>query len=326
MKVGITCDLRQAYLDLGYGEEETAEFDRDDTVEAIETALRSLGFETERIGAVHDLVSALAAGKRWGLVFNIAEGYHGAARESQVPALLDAYRIPYTFSDAAVLGLCLHKGLTKRIVRDLGLPTAAFAVVRDEADLHELDLRYPVFAKPDAEGTSKGIDDRSIAESPSELLSVCHRLWQKFSQPVLVEEFLPGREFTVGVLGTGREARCLGAMEVQIVEDAADDVYSFENKMNYLQNVRYVAVEGSLKEACCQHALKVWRGLGCRDAGRVDLRMDAHGVPNFLEVNPLAGLNPTHSDLPILARLHSLPYDALIGEIVSSAQRRMQTR
>lgn len=326
MQIGITYDLKESYKQMGYSDEQAAEFDAADTIDAIEHSLSLLGHVSDRIGGIIDLTHRLVTGHRWDLVFNIAEGYHGAARESQVPALLDAYRIPYTFSDAAVLGLCLHKGLTKRIVRDLGLPTAAFAVVRDEADLHELDLRYPVFAKPDAEGTSKGIDDRSIAESPSELLSVCHRLWQKFSQPVLVEEFLPGREFTVGVLGTGREARCLGAMEVQIVEDAADDVYSFENKMNYLQNVRYVAVEGSLKEACCQHALKVWRGLGCRDAGRVDLRMDAHGVPNFLEVNPLAGLNPTHSDLPILARLHSLPYDALIGEIVSSAQRRMQTR
>lgn len=323
MHIGITYDLKEAYKQMGYTDEQAAEFDADDTIDAIEQSLQVLGHSVDRIGGIADLTRALATGSRWDMVFNIAEGYYGAARESQVPSLLDAYRIPYTFSDPAVLGLCLHKGLTKRIVRDLGLPTAAFCVVRDEIDLLGVDLKYPVFAKPDAEGTSKGIDDRSIAESPAALAEVCRRLWQKFSQPVLVEEFLPGREFTVGILGTGRAARCLGAMEVLIVTDAADEVYSFDNKMNYQQNVRYVALEGGLRDVCCEHALRVWRGLGCRDAGRVDLRMDAAGIPNFLEVNPLAGLNPRHSDLPILARLQQISFDVLIREIMDSALSRV---
>ncbi|HSL93443.1 MAG TPA: D-alanine--D-alanine ligase [Bacillota bacterium] len=323
MHIGITYDLKEAYKQMGYSDEQAAEFDAADTIDALEQSLGLLGHSTDRIGGIVALATRLVAGDRWDMVFNIAEGYHGAARESQVPALLDAYCIPYTFSDPFVLGLCLHKGLTKRVVRDLGLPTAAFVVVRDETDLLQVDLDYPVFAKPDAEGTSKGIDDRSIAESPAELESVCRRLWKKFDQPVLVEEFLPGREFTVAILGTGRSARCLGAMEVLIVDDAADEVYSFDNKMNYQQNVRYVALEGSLRDTCCQHALRVWQGLGCRDAGRVDLRMDAAGTPNFLEVNPLAGLNPRHSDLPILARLQRMSYETLISEIVDSALKRV---
>ena len=308
---------------MGYSDEQAAEFDAIDTIDAIEQSLQLLGHTTDRVGGITALATRLVAGERWDMVFNIAEGYHGAARESQVPALLDAYRIPYTFSDPAVLGLCLSKSLTKRVVRDLGLPTADFAVVRDEADLAQVELKYPVFVKPDAEGTSKGIDDRSIATSPAELESACRRLWRKFDQPVLVEEFLPGREFTVGILGTGRAARCLGAMEVLIVTDATEDVYSYDNKMNYQENVRYVSLEGSLRETCCQHALRAWQGLGCRDGGRVDLRMDAEGIPNFLEVNPLAGLNPKHSDLPILARLQQMPYETLIEEIVKSARVRI---
>ena len=323
MHIGITYDLKTAYKEMGYSDEETAEFDTDETIDGIEKSLQSFGYTTDRIGGVKALAKRLVAGQTWDLVFNIAEGYRGLGRESQVPALLDAYGIPYTFSDAIVLGLCLHKGLTKRIVRDLGVPTARFSVITDEADLEMVQLDYPLFAKPVAEGTSKGIDDRSIVNDREELLAVCRRLLAKFGQPVLVEEFLPGREFTVGIVGTGSDARCLGVMEVVIVADEADEVYSFENKMNYQHNVRYTSIENQLEKLCCDYALQVWRGLSCRDGGRVDFKMDAHGLPHFLEVNPLAGLNPSHSDLPIVARLHGVPYDDLIGEIVHSALKRL---
>ena len=129
MKVGITYDLREEYLCEGFSLEETAEFDKPDTIDSIEEALQLLGHETERIGHVRSLVARLAGGSRWDLVFNIAEGLSGFGREAQVPAVLDAYGIPYTFSDPLVLSLTLHKGMTKRVVRDLGIPTPGFAVV-----------------------------------------------------------------------------------------------------------------------------------------------------------------------------------------------------
>ena len=122
MKIGLTYDLRSEYLKMGYSELETAEFDRDDTIEAIESTLHELGYETERIGHAKQLAKALTTGKRWDLVFNIAEGLHGIGREAQVPALLDLYEIPYTFSDPLVMSLTLHKGLTKRVLRDAGVP------------------------------------------------------------------------------------------------------------------------------------------------------------------------------------------------------------
>ena len=212
MRIGLTYDLRSEYVALGYTEDETAEFDRDDTIEAIETALKRIGHETERIGNVHRLVERLAQGNRWDLVFNIAEGLKGIGREAQVPAILDAYGIPYTFSDPLVMSLTLHKGMTKRVVRDAGVPTAEFTVVERLEDAGEARFAPPYFIKPVAEGTGKGISSTSIVRRRKDLTDACRRLLEAYHQPVLVETFLPGREFTAGMIGTGSAARVVGTM------------------------------------------------------------------------------------------------------------------
>jgi len=323
MKIGLTYDLREEYLALGYSEEETAELDKPATIEGLESALRAGGHETERVGNHFALMAALAAGRRWDLVFNIAEGLRGMGRESLVPCLLDAFDVPYTFSDPMVLGLSLHKGMCKRVLRDLGVPTAPFLVVDRLEDLERLDLRFPLFAKPVAEGTGKGISAASKIGDAGALRRTCAELLDKFEQPVLVEEFLPGREFTVGVLGTGPAARTVAAMEVKF--RANDSIYSYENKENYLERVDYALLrEPALLRRVTDVALDAWRGLGCRDGGRVDLRLDDHDQPMFMEVNPLAGLNPIDSDLPIMCRLIGWPYEELIGEIVRSAVSRIE--
>jgi D-alanine-D-alanine ligase len=324
MKIGITYDLRDDYIAQGYDREAAAEFDNPETIEAIEGVLQGLGFETEPIGSVRRLVAKLAAGERWDMIFNIAEGTNGISREAQVPALLEAYGISYTFSDPLALCLALHKGMTKRVIRDLKIPTPSFAVVTAEKDVETIDLPFPLFAKPVAEGTSKGISRYSKVSGIRELRKVCSRLIDKFRQPVLVEEYLPGREFTVGITGTGDTAVVLGVMEILFGKNA-DEVYSFRNKDNYRELVDYALVEGAVAERCAGVALASWRGLGCRDAGRVDIRMDAGEAPHFIEVNPLPGLNPLHSDLPILAGLRAISYRQLIGKIIESAFLRTPT-
>ena len=173
MLVGLTYDLRQDYLDEGYGEEETAEFDRVDTIDAIARTLEELGYRTDRIGHVRRLVTRLAAGDRWDIVFNIAEGLRGYGREAKVPALLDAYGIPYTFSDPLVCALTLHKAYTKNVVRDSGIPTPDFAVVERLEDVDRVGLSYPLFAKPLAEWTGKGVTAASKARTPEDLSRVC---------------------------------------------------------------------------------------------------------------------------------------------------------
>jgi D-alanine-D-alanine ligase len=324
MKVGLTYDLRADYLAEGYGEEETAEFDRPDTIDAIEDALRELGHETVRIGNLRALAARLVAGERWDLVFNVAEGLRGVAREAEVPALLEAYDVPCTFSDPMVLALTLHKGMTKRVVRDLGIPTAPFAVVEDEAGLDLVDLPFPLFVKPLAEGTGKGIDASSKVRDRAGLVETGLRLLARHRQPVLVETFLPGREFTVGVVGTGRDARALGALEVRLRPGAEENAYSYINKERCEELIDYVLVEDDEARSACELGLAAWRGLGCRDGGRVDLKSDRHGVPNFIEVNPLAGMHPAHSDLPILCAQLGIPYLELIRAIVDSARARLR--
>jgi D-alanine-D-alanine ligase len=319
VRVGITYDLRQDYLLEGYGEEETAEFDRKETIDAIAGALGELGFAPDPIGHARKLAARLCAGDRWDVVFNIAEGLYGMGREALVPALLDTYRIPYTFSDPMVLGLTLHKGMTKRVIRDLGIPTPAFAVVESEADIERVDLPYPLFAKPVAEGTGKGITAASKIKDRDELRRAASMLLARFGQPVLVETFLPGREFTVGIVGTAEAAEVVGTMEVELRAEAEAEVYSYVNKENCEQLVSYRLASDAMGRAAAEVALRSWRGLGCRDGGRVDVRADAAGVPSFIEVNPLAGLHPEHSDLPIICTLAGVSFRALIERIMRSA-------
>ena len=326
MLIGLTYDLRQEYLDAGFTEDETAEFDRISTVEAIEAALRELGHTTDRIGHARQLISRLARGDEWDLVFNIAEGLSGIAREAQVPAILDVYGIAYTFSDPLVMALTLHKGLTKTIVKAGRVRTPAFAVIEGAADIDSIELPFPLFAKPVAEGTGKGISPTSVANDKAALAAVCEQLLVTYQQPVLVETYLPGREFTVGILGTGQCARPLGTLEIILRENAEEGAYSYVNKERCEELVEYRLVwadEDRQVRSAEQVALAAWRILGCRDAGRVDLRCDAEGRPNFMEVNPLAGLHPEHSDLPILASKVGRSYNELVEQIVESAAPRV---
>lgn len=323
MNIGITYDLREEYLAMGYSREAVAEFDCIETIDAIDGALKSMGMQTVRIGHIRNLVHRLAGGERWDLVFNIAEGVSGFGREAQAPAVLEAWNIPYTFSDPMVMSLTLHKGMTKRIVQSLGYPTPEFAVITTPADIAAIQIPCPLFVKPVAEGTSRGISDNSRVENPADLRHVCLQLLESYQQPVLVETFLPGREFTVGILGTGDAARAIGVMEVALTQNAESDSYSYLNKAEWETRVRYMLADGIHATRMEQMALGIWRGLSCRDGGRVDFRMDANGNPSFLEINPLAGLNPSYSDLCILARLKGISYFHLIESIVHSALSRV---
>ncbi len=323
MRIGLTYDLRSDYLALGYGLEETAELDAEDTIAGLEKAIAAGGHETERIGRLDELAAALAAGRRWDMVFNIAEGLYGLGRESAVPALLDAHRIPYVFSDPMTLALTLHKGMTKRVVRDLGLATPDFAVVADMEDAEQVDLPFPLFAKPVAEGTGKGVESASKIRNRDELLSVCRTLLEKFDQPALVETYLPGREFTVGVVGNGREAKVVGVMEILLKDGAAPEGYTYANKADYEKVCEYKLADDAEANEAATLALAAYRGLGVRDAGRADIRMDARGKASFMEINALAGLNPTHSDLPIMCALSGVSYETLIGMILDAAMKRV---
>jgi len=322
-RIGLTYDLRDDYLAMGWSEEDVAEFDSVGTIDALDSTISSLGYETDRIGTVRHLCARLVRGDRWDLVFNIAEGVGGRGREAQVPSVLEAYGIPYTFSDALVSAATLDKAIAKRLVADAGLATARFALIRAPEEVDAVSLRFPVFVKPNSEGTGKGIDGRSCVRSREQLALACGELLRRYRQPVLVEEFLPGREFTVGILGTDGDARVIGTMEIMVKDIGSDRIYSYQTKEECDSMVLYARLDaGDLKERTEGLALAAYRTLECRDAGRVDIRLDVAGEPCFIEVNPLAGLHPTHSDLPMIATREGMSYTELIDGIVRSALKR----
>lgn len=322
--LGIVYDLRSDYLREGFTAEQVAEFDSEETIMSLADGLRDLGYEVELIGHARALAKRLVAGDRWDLVFNIAEGVSGRSREAQVPALLEVYGIPCTFSDPLVCAMTLDKALTKRMVASAGLATPRFRVISSEDELAGVELNYPLFAKPNAEGTGKGVDATSRIENPKQLRQVCRRLLAKFSQPVLIEEYLPGREFTVGILGTGAEARVLGTLEVAVRADAPTRDYGYVVKEKCEKFVEYLPVpRDGLRAEIEQLALVSYRVCECRDVGRVDIRLDALGRPSFIEINPLPGMHPTHSDLPMIATSEGISYRNLLEGIIHSASRRV---
>ena len=320
MKVGLTFDLRSWYIDRGYSMDETAEFDKQETVDAIENSIKLMGHETEPIGNTFQLIEALAAGKKWDLVFNIAEGLYGDGRESVVPAILDQYKIPYVFSGPVIMGLSLNKHIAKLVVSAAGVPVSPGILVSGLKDLDKYNLDYPLFVKPVSEGTGKGITAKSLVNSFEELKSMVEWILTEFNQPALVEEYLPGREFTVGIVGYGDDAVAIGGMEVICADNLP---YSVEVKENYQDYCTYKPLDDDIIDDCKSVALSAWKALDAVDAGRVDLKADRKGRICFIEANPLAGLNPVHSDLPILSRMYGIQYQTLMEMIMKAAIKRI---
>jgi D-alanine-D-alanine ligase len=302
--------------------DETAEFDKQETVDAIVNALKEMGHETEPVGNAFQLIEALASGKKWDMVFNIAEGLYGDGRESVVPAVLDQYKIPYVFSGPVIMGLSLNKHLAKLVVASSGVPVSPGYLINDLKDLDRCALNYPLFVKPVSEGTGKGITEKSLVNNSDELFKMVGWILSEFHQPALVEEYLPGREFTVGLVGYGDDALAIGGMEVITSNNLP---YSVEVKENYLDYCKYKPLDADIIDECKSVALSAWKALDAVDAGRVDLKADRNGQICFIEANPLAGLNPIHSDLPMLARFYGIEYQTLLEMIMKAAIKRIKS-
>jgi D-alanine-D-alanine ligase len=317
MRIALVYDLRDDYRALGLSEGEVAEFDSVETVDQLAAALEELGCEPVRVGRGQALAAKLVEGERYDLVFSIAEGVKGRSREAQVPALCELFDQRHLFSDPLTLAACLDKAVAKRLVRDAGVPTPTFVAVEHA---HELVgwSEFPAFVKPIAEGTGKGCETGSLVHGRAELHAAVQRVVARYKQPALVERYLPGREFTVGIAGNGKDAHVLGVCEILLRPNAEANVYSLHNKELCEELVTYAPADDGEAKLAATHALRAYRALECRDAARIDFRSDVEGAPYFLEANPLAGLNPWHSDLPILAAQNGISFVALIGMIVDA--------
>jgi D-alanine-D-alanine ligase len=318
MRIALVYDLRDDYRALGFSEEEVAEFDSVATIDQLAGAVEGLGCEVVRAGRGQVLAARFVAGERFDLVVSIAEGVKGRSREAQVAALCELFDQPYLFSDALTMAACLDKAVAKRLVRDAGVKTPAFAVAEKSASEIAGWADFPAFVKPLAEGTGKGCEAASLVRNQAELQAAATRVIERYRQPALVEQYLPGREFTVGIVGNGEDARALGVCEILLRENAEANVYSLHNKELCEDLVIYAPADDKEARLAGTHALQAYRALECRDAARIDFRSDTKGEPYFLEANPLAGLNPWHSDLPILAAQNGIEFEALIGMILDA--------
>jgi D-alanine-D-alanine ligase len=328
LKVGFTFNVKRVAPDPAGEQDEEAEYDSPKTLQAIREAIASYGHEVVDLEATQDLPLQLAS-TPVDVVFNIAEGFKGRSRESQVPSLLELLDIPYTGSDPAALSVSLDKAVAKRMVRTHGILTPDYLVLNTGKERLPRELGFPLLVKPVAEGTSKGVTKKSIVRDEAELRAAARELIAKYRQPALAEQYIAGREFTVGLLGE-RRPKVLPPMEIVFL-DGSDPtpIYSFEMKQDWNDKIRY-EVPAKLTERELDRleraAREVFGALGCRDVARIDFRIDAEGRIFFIECNPLPGLTPGWSDLVLIAQAAGIEHRALIGEILSFAIRRYQER
>jgi D-alanine-D-alanine ligase len=329
MRIGLAFDLKTTVeVAPGFPDDGSEEYDSPETIDSLASQLERRGHETILLGGGRTFLQNVLANKV-DLVFNIAEGggcYR--AREAQVPGVLEMLGIPYVGSDPLTLALCLDKPLSKQIALSGGVVTPRYQVIEsldDLLDFRDSDINLPLIVKPAFEGSSKGIHQNSRVDRPDQMYQLAKALLETYRQPVLVEQFVPGIEVTVGLVGN-RFPQVVGVMEVVPLSGPDENfMYTLEVKRNWRQMVGYRCPpnlpQGWVKQIE-DAALAAFRVLGCRDMARMDFRVDYLGQAYFIEANPLPGLSPLYGDLPIMGGLTGWDYSRLIGTILDSTLER----
>lgn len=331
MRIGIAFNLKSDILTPSHSDQPddlAEEFDSPETVEAVQAVLTQAGHEVHLLGGDLSILEQIKR-LRIEFVFNMAEGFHGRNREAHIPALLELLGIPYSGSDPLGLAVTLDKSLAKRIAISLDVPTPKFWVLDSKEDLFRILDQFPLFVKPLWEGSSKGIRLSSRVKDRAELERETSRLFAHYPDvPVLVEEYIAGREFTVAVVGN-HPPEIFGVMEIKFQDPKKRDFcYSIEVKRNWQKEVEYLVppkLEAEKASQIQKAALHLFKAFRLRDVARFDFRMDLDGKFYFLEVNPLPGLSPESGDIVILAQKKGLSYHDLILKILNSALDRYPT-
>ena len=324
LAIGLTYNLKRTQADLNGDNDSESEFESETTLQAISSALESLGHRVQRIENTPDLPRTIL-NSHLDLIFNLAEGFRGRAREAQVPAFLDLIGIEYTGSDAATLVVCLDKFLAKQVVQQAGVHTPASFILSKETDLIPNPLKYPVIIKPLLEGSSKGIHPHSVVLNSEDLKRVALNSMKKYQQAVLVEEYISGRELTVGVL-QDQTTTLLPPLEIIFRNKKINHpIYTFEHKQNFHPDIE-IEVPAKLTETELKYVqettLKCFTALGCRDIARMDFRLSEEGFLYFIECNPIPGIAPDWSDLCQITRAAGISYVELIQRILAPAIKR----
>ena len=316
LKKGIASDV----------EDVEAEYDSSDTIEAISDAFRTKNIKVELFEADSDFMERLKKTKV-DIVFNIAEGTNGRGRESQVPAILNFLNIPFTGSDETTLGISLDKALTKRYLSTFHIMTPGYQLVKSPHFKLKPSLSFPLIVKPNSEGSGKGISDLAVVDNEGQLNSLIARNFEMYGEPMLIEEYINGREFTVGILGNGDRMKVFEPMEICYLHNETNDkVYSYNVKRNYKKYVEYKCppdLDPHIIKIMKKISARIYTALDCKDLSRIDFRLSEDGTVYFIEINPLPGLAPDYSDYPMLAKFCGMGYEELILNILNSALKKV---
>jgi D-alanine-D-alanine ligase len=322
-RVGLTYNLKKDVISAAPDSE--AEYDNIETVLAIKDALESSGYELKLMEANEGL-PALLAEHSVDMVFNIAEGTQGRGREAEVPAILNFFKVPFTGSDETTLCIALDKALTKRFLASYRIRTPKYFVVSKDSKKPGGNMKFPAIVKPNAEGSSKGISDVAIVSDKHELRSLLEHNFKLYGQDMLVEEYIHGREFTVGILGNGKDAHVFPPMEIVYLNtENKFNIYSFNVKKDYKRLIKYecpARIGKEIEKEMMDMAKKIFDILQCKDFSRIDFRLSEDGKPYFIEINPLPGLAPGYSDFPMIAEFNGMDYKSLVRAVLESALKR----
>lgn len=312
-----------------------SEFDSEETIKAITSALKSKGHKVKFIKGDHPNLLLFFKNNRIDMVFNIAEGKHGKFRESEIPAILDYLNIPYTGSSTFSLALTLNKALTKKILKAENIPTPAFQVFEKGNEKLDPGLKFPLIAKPNCEGSAKGINVSNVVHSEKGLFAKVKEIINTYKQDVLVEEFIDGKELTVGIL-ENRRPTVLPILEIDFSTCKKSREYFYSWRMKEFQGDTEqgltptfhcpARLDKETEKLVKETALKTHHAVQCFDISRTDIRLDKNNVPYVLEINPLPGLNPKESNFPIMAYATGMKYEDLIEAILSSASQRRKNK
>ena len=351
MRIGLSYNLKDDFiLEAHHPPDELEEYDCEETISALESAIAKAGHQVVRLGGGRAFLQNILR-EKVDLVFNIAEGWGGRSREAQIPAVLEMLGIPYTGSDPTSLALSQDKAKLKALLTEAGIPTPGYRLINCDSPINwgttapmnrgTTDLSFPLIVKPAYEGSSKGIRLNSVVHNPQELQTQVKWLLDTYHQAVLLEEYIQGEEITVGIVGNS-PPKVVGIMQICPRDSHGQAfVYSLEVKRDWQRQVEYICpprLSPQLVEQISDVALRAYKMLDCRDLSRVDIRLGhspSYGTkvptpygaeaptPYFIEINPLPGLNPSYSDLIIMTGKMGIKYDDLINSILNSALTRI---
>ena len=323
LNVGIAYNLKKGIV--SDVEDIEAEYDSFETITAIKDAFEATGTNVALLEADADFINKLKK-HPVDIVFNIAEGMSGRGREAQVPSILNFLGIPYSGSDETTLCVALDKALTKRYLSTFGIKTPSYQLVKDPFFTLDPSLVFPLIVKPNSEGSSKGISDLAIVDDEQQLHSLIEKNFRMYGQTMLVEEYVKGREFTVGVLGNSKDMKVFEPLEICYLKEGRENrIYSYNIKRNFKKYIEYTCPPLLPAETISKMkdiTAEIYNALECRDFSRIDFRLSEEGQIFFIEINPLPGLAPGYSDYPMMAEFCGMDYQTLVLSVLNSALKR----